>query len=114
MAQLGNRLNGCCVCVVLLRHILFIMNNDALVNEVKSKKLLKEVRRKKGLTQSQLAEYLGIERARLSNLENGKAVPDWLIKALKLNSLLQEEGYSLADLVVSEGQDQLIGKNGNS
>ena len=38
--------------------------------------LIKRLRRQKDITQEQLAEYAGIDRATLSKIENGKAVPN--------------------------------------
>lgn len=37
--------------------------------------VLREIRTKKGLTQQQLADYTGLDRAYISELENGKLQP---------------------------------------
>ena len=74
------------------------MERKTAVNKSSSKKLLKDVRKELNMTQSELAEYLGVARANLNRLENGKNVPEWLLKALKLNGILKQAGYTIEDL----------------
>jgi DNA-binding XRE family transcriptional regulator len=69
--------------------------------QVKFKKVkLKEVRKKLELTQEQAAKNLGMAREELSLLESGKRVPEWILKAVKLNELLKQAGYTLDDLAI--------------
>lgn len=79
-------------------NILLIMDRKVQVKIRKVK--LKEVRRKLELTQEQVAKELGMDRTDLSQLETGKKVPEWIYKAIKLNELLKEAGYTLDDLAI--------------
>jgi DNA-binding XRE family transcriptional regulator len=74
------------------------MDIEKSVNLEGEKKLLRDVRNELKLTQIQLANYLGIEQASLSKLENGKKIPDWLLKAIRLNKILKDAGYTLDDI----------------
>ena len=74
------------------------MDNGNCVNQDSEKKLLKDIREELGLTQAQLAKTVGIHQERISEIERGKKVPDWLIKAVRLNQILEQAGYSLSDL----------------
>lgn len=62
---------------------------------------LKEIREKLNLTQDEMAEILGTKRARVSYMERGVEVPDWLKKAISLNRLLESAGYTFNDLILS-------------
>lgn len=62
---------------------------------------LKEVRKKLNLTQDEMAAILGTERARVSKIERGLYVPDWLGRAITLHRLLEKAGYTLNDLILS-------------
>lgn len=90
------------------------MNIENRVNQPNKKKLLKDVRKQLNLTQTEFAEAINWDRRDLSNLETGKKIPIWIIRAKKLNDLLEQAGYSLSDLSLPEDQNQLNLKNGNS
>ncbi len=47
------------------------------MDQVKTGRFLKEMRKKKGLTQEQLAEKLGVSNRSVSRWENGKNMPDF-------------------------------------
>lgn len=82
-----------------------IMENKTLVNQPEPKKLLRDIRKELNLTQQQLADILGIARTNLSSLENGKEIPEWFLKAIKLNQLAEQAGYSLKDVYVLPNKD---------
>lgn len=63
--------------------------------------VLKEVRRVLGISQTKLAEMLNSDQADISKLENGRKIPDWLIKSITLSRLLEEAGYTMNDLILS-------------
>jgi DNA-binding XRE family transcriptional regulator len=62
---------------------------------------LKQLREKLDLTQDQVAEVLGTKRHRVSKMERGVEIPDWLFKAIALNRLLEKAGLSFNDLLLS-------------
>lgn len=62
---------------------------------------LKEVRKKLKLTQDDVAAILDTKRARVSNIERGVEIPDWLKKAIALNKLLESAGYTFNDLLLA-------------
>lgn len=62
---------------------------------------LKEVRKQLNLTQDEVAEILGTKRSRVSSLERGVEIPDWYVKAIALNRLVEKAGYTLNDLILS-------------
>ncbi|BFM40737.1 helix-turn-helix transcriptional regulator [Synechocystis sp. LKSZ1] len=68
---------------------------------IKTPVTLKQVRKKLNITQDQLAERLGTKRPNISNIERGVEIPDWLMKALTLHSVLRQAGYSFDDLLLS-------------
>lgn len=62
--------------------------------------VLKEARKALGLTQAELAQKIGSKQPDISNLERGKAIPDWLLKSIALSRLLKSVGYSMDDLIL--------------
>ena len=81
-----------------LLHIFNIMKFNHNVNPKKVK--LSEVRTKLNMKQEDMAEFLDISRSYLSKFENNKVSIEWIEKAVKLQKLLQEAGFSLEDLVL--------------
>lgn len=66
----------------------------------KNKVTIKDVRQKMGLTQAEFAELFRTDRSELSRIESGR-VPEWLLKAIYLNHLLEKAGYSFKDLILA-------------
>jgi DNA-binding XRE family transcriptional regulator len=64
-------------------------------------KVLKEARKALKMNQQELAEMIGSHQTDISKLENGKKIPDWLLKSITLGRLLEKAGYSLNDLILS-------------
>ena len=62
---------------------------------------LREVREKRGLTQAQLAESIGVSRKTINTVENGIFVPSTII-ALKLAAALGEPVEQLFYLAAEE------------
>ena len=77
--------------------------NDKMIGEKEQVKsdVLKEARINLGLSQSDVAKMLDSERAAISKLENGKKIPDWLMKSIVLARLLERAGYTFNDLLLS-------------
>ena len=78
-------------------------NNGKMIgekNQVKSD-VLKEARKNLGLSQADVAKMLDSEQAAISKLENGKKIPDWLMKSIILARLLESAGYTFNDLLLS-------------
>lgn len=61
---------------------------------------IKQVRQRMRMTQAEFAQLCGTDRSELSRIQSAR-VPDWLMKAIRLNRLLQKEGLSLNDLLLS-------------
>jgi transcriptional regulator with XRE-family HTH domain len=78
-------------------------DNETRVNPP-DKKLLRDIRRENQVTQEELAQYLDWHQADLSKLETGKQVPDWYIRAVKLQLFLKKYGYSLEDLPIPDNE----------
>jgi|688.fasta_scaffold1832928_2 transcriptional regulator with XRE-family HTH domain len=73
-----------------------------LYNESSQKSVsFREVRKKLKLTQDEVAVALGTKAPNISDLERGVEIPDWLVKAIALNRLLEKAGYTLNDLILS-------------
>lgn len=66
----------------------------------KSKVKLSQIRTELNITQAQMSEILGVNRVNLSKFENGKRPIEWIEKAVKLQKLLKDAGYSLEDLAI--------------
>ena len=60
---------------------------------------LREIRKQKRLSQAQLAEKIGVDRATVTKWETGKAFP----RAKKLLQISTELGCSLDDIMGPEG-----------
>lgn len=73
------------------------MTASSYVN--KSKVKLSQIRDELNITQAQMSQLVGINRVNLSKFENGKRPIEWLDKAIKLQKLLNEAGYSLEDIL---------------
>lgn len=61
--------------------------------------MLRDLREKQGLSQQEMANLLGIERSRLSEIERGRP-SKWLLSAIRLNRFLEQAGYTLDDLIL--------------
>jgi transcriptional regulator with XRE-family HTH domain len=67
-----------------------------------NKKLsFKEFRDKLGVSQGQLAILLGTDRSEINRLENGRRLPEWLEKAIRLTVVARKAGISVEDLILS-------------
>lgn len=62
---------------------------------------LKQLRQKLKLSQSQFAALIGSDQSEVSRIENGRKVPEWYEKAIKLNRLAKKAGFSIDDLALS-------------
>lgn len=69
-------------------------------------KVIKNIRKKLGLSQKELAEMLDSEQSWLSKVERGLETPDWLIKFAVLSRLLHESEMSWEDVVMSFPEPQ--------
>jgi DNA-binding XRE family transcriptional regulator len=69
-------------------------------NQLIDPKVIKELRDKLDLKQSEMAEIIGCNRSELSLIENGKLIPDWLERFIRLSRLMSEAGYSWEDVVM--------------
>jgi DNA-binding XRE family transcriptional regulator len=89
-----------------LRHIVNIMVLEAHVNQTpKPKVKLREVREKLNKNQEEMAQLLGVKRETLNKFENGKRPIEWIEKAINLQKILSEVGYSLEDLIVPSDEE---------
>jgi transcriptional regulator with XRE-family HTH domain len=70
-------------------------------SDSQKKMSLKQLRKKLNLSQTKFAELLGSDRSEVSRIENGRIVPEWYLRAIKLNVLAKSAGVSLEDLIIS-------------
>ena len=67
-----------------------------------NKKLsFREFRDRLGVSQGQLATLLGTHRSEINRLENGRRLPDWMEKAIRLTVVAKKAGISVEDLILS-------------
>ena len=72
------------------------------VNKSQENKVsLKEVRTRLGLKQADLAKMLGTSRTEVNRIENGKRLPEWYEKTLRLSAVLERAGLSFDDLILA-------------
>ena len=57
-----------------------------------------QLRQELGLTQSEMAAFLGINQAEISKIEKKRVIPVWLIRAIKLDQALGKIGKRAIDL----------------
>lgn len=74
------------------------MMNEVRLNVKSSKIKFLEIREGLGLTQVEMALFLGMSQADISKLEHGKKVPQWLLRAIKLERALAVIDLSIKDL----------------
>ncbi|MFE2374269.1 helix-turn-helix domain-containing protein [Streptomyces sp. NPDC059398] len=72
--------------------------------------LLKELRKRAGLTGDRLARRCNMSQSKISRIENGKAQPtlldlEWILRAVAASPELADEVFSLARLANTEWQD---------
>ena len=67
-------------------------------------KKIKALRKTRGLTQIQLAEALGVERASISNYETGRRMPELSL----IKPLCDELGITINDLLSGERIDKKV------
>jgi len=75
-------------------------------------KRIKELRKKRGLTQETLAEYANIEIPSLSNIENGKNYPNYGTLE-KISNALDVNPYELYLFDYYKDANELIGEMTN-
>ena len=85
------------------------------MNQEKIGKFIAELRKTKGLTQSQLAEHFGISNKAVSKWETGKSLPDASIMidlcnllGITVNELLSGERISMEDYK-EKAEENIIG-----
>ena len=61
---------------------------------------VKELREAKGMTQRQLADFVGVDTSTIRNWESGRSGIDWIVRVIRLCEALES---APADLV-SEGK----------
>ena len=62
--------------------------------------MIKAIRNKIGLSQSQIGSALGCHQSDISRIERGEVTPDWLIKFAVLLKMLKDAGLSYEDIVM--------------
>lgn len=70
------------------------MERKNTMNQEKIGKFIADCRKKKKLTQEQLAEVIGVSRKSVSRWENGSTMPDYAL----LDSLCKELGITINEL----------------
>ena len=63
-------------------------------------RMLKLVRERTGLSQSEIGSFLGCHRTDISRIERGIETPDWLVKFVMLSKLLTDAGMSWEDVIM--------------
>ncbi|BFM38915.1 hypothetical protein OLK001_08410 [Synechocystis sp. LKSZ1] len=74
---------------------------ERVVRQHLKAEVIKELRKELGLSQAELGSLLGSDQTDISRLERGQKIPDWLMKAVTLNRLLQKAQLSFDDLLLS-------------
>lgn len=70
-------------------------------------KLLRELRKRKGINQEKLAEYINVEPATISNIENGKNYPS-MINLENIIKVLNVSFIEVFDFEHKNSNDNLI------
>lgn len=63
-------------------------------------RMLKTVRERTGLSQSQIGSVLGCHQTDISRIERGVETPDWLVKFIQLSRLLDKAGLTWEDVIL--------------
>ena len=77
---------------------MLIGDNESSENKKMS---LKQVREKLNLSQKDFAALIGTDNSEISRIENGRNVPDWYEKAIRLHRLVRSVGLTMDDLLLS-------------
>jgi transcriptional regulator with XRE-family HTH domain len=63
-------------------------------------KMLKLLRERTGMTQKELAEYLGVARPDISKIERGLKTPDWLVRFALLAEKMDQAKITWEDAIM--------------
>jgi DNA-binding XRE family transcriptional regulator len=63
-----------------------------MTDEFKKVKFV-ELRKQLGLTQLEMATILGVKQTEISRIESKKRIPQWVIRAIKLDTVMSKVGY---------------------
>lgn len=63
-------------------------------------RMLKTVRERTGLSQTEIGSVLGCHRTAISRIERGVETPDWLVKFIQLSRLLDKAGLTWEDVIM--------------